>query len=104
MDNKYITEGSKVYLPVRVPGALLGLGDVHGAMGDGEITFIGLEICAEVTVKVAIEKGTAPNRPLIETPTHWITTGDHLDLGEQRGNFLILACRCLQFLCRGISR
>ena len=41
MDNKYITEGSKVYLPVRVPGALLGLGDVHGAMGDGEITFTG---------------------------------------------------------------
>ena len=82
MDNKYLTEKSRVYLPVYVPGALWSLGDVHGAMGDGEITFIGLEICAEVTVRVDVQKNTAPKRPLIETATHWITTGDHLDLGQ----------------------
>lgn len=82
MDNKYLTANSRIHLPVSVPGALWSLGDVHGAMGDGEITFIGLEICAEVTVKVDIQKNAAPNRPLIETPTHWITTGDHLDLGQ----------------------
>lgn len=82
MDNKYLMEGSRIYLPVYVPGALWSLGDVHGAMGDGEITFIGLEICAEVTVRVDIEKKTAPKRPLIETPSHWITTGEHLDLGQ----------------------
>lgn len=82
MDNKYLTEGSRIYLPVYVPGALWSLGDVHGAMGDGEITFIGLEICAEVTVKVDIQKAGALTRPLIETPTHWITTGEHLDLGQ----------------------
>ncbi len=82
MDNKYLMEGSRIYLPVYVPGALWSLGDVHGAMGDGEITFIGLEICAEVTVRVSIEKNTAPKRPLIETPSHWITTGEHLNLGQ----------------------
>ena len=82
MDNKYITAGSKVYLPVRVPGALLGLGDVHGAMGDGEITFIGLEICAEVTVKVNLLKGAGRSRPLIETPECWVTTGDHEDMAQ----------------------
>ena len=82
MDNKYLTEGSRIYLPIYVPGALWSLGDVHGAMGDGEITFIGLEICAEVTVKVDLQKNAAPTRPLIETPTHWITTGEHLDLGQ----------------------
>jgi amidase len=82
MDNKYLMEGSRIHLPVYVPGALWSLGDVHGAMGDGEITFIGLEICAEVTVRVDIEKNTAPKRPLIETPSHWITTGEHLDLGQ----------------------
>ena len=52
MDNRYVTTGATVYLPVAVPGALLGLGDVHASMGDGEITSIGLEICAEVTVRV----------------------------------------------------
>jgi len=82
MDNKYLTEKSRVYLPVYVPGALWSLGDVHGAMGDGEITFIGLEICAEVTVRVDVQKNAAPKRPLIDTATHWITTGDHLDLGQ----------------------
>jgi amidase len=51
-------------------------------MGDGEITFIGLEICAEVTVKIDLQKNVAPRRPLIETPTHWITTGDHLNLDQ----------------------
>ena len=38
MDNRYITTGNRVYLPVQVvDGALFGLGDVHGAMGDGEM-------------------------------------------------------------------
>ncbi len=82
MDNKYITEGSKVYLPVRVPGALLGLGDVHGAMGDGEITFIGLEIGAEVAVRVDLIKGTRLRRPRVETPEYWVTTGDHEDMAQ----------------------
>ncbi len=82
MDNKYLTEGSTVYLPVFQPGALWGLGDVHGAMGDGEITFIGLEICAEVTVQVELIKGGHRRRPLIETAAAWVTTGDHDDLGQ----------------------
>ena len=82
MDNRYITTGSKVFLPVLVAGALLGLGDVHAAMGDGEITFIGLEICAEVTVRIDLIKGAAPNRPVIETPEAWVTTGDHDDLAQ----------------------
>lgn len=76
MDNKHIGPGATVYLPVVVPGAGLGLGDVHGAMGDGEITFIGLEIQAVVTVRVELHKGAGIQRPLIETANHWVTTGD----------------------------
>lgn len=82
MDNRYIAPGNKVYLPVQVPGALLGIGDVHGAMGDGEITFIGLEICAEVTARVDLLKGHPLRRPLVETPEYWITTGDHPDTAQ----------------------
>ena len=76
MDNKHVGPGARVHLPVAVPGALLGLGDVHAAMGDGEITFIGLEICAEVTVRVQLARGARTKRPLIETADHWITTGE----------------------------
>jgi len=80
MDNKHIAPGSTVFLPVAIPGAGLGIGDVHGAMGDGEITFIGLEIQAEVTVRVELLKGAGFQRPLIETPHHWVTTGDGASL------------------------
>ena len=76
MDNKHVGAGARVHLPVAVPGALLGLGDVHAAMGDGEITFIGLEICAEVTVRVELVRGAGTRRPLVETADHWITTGE----------------------------
>ena len=82
MDNKYVTTGSRIYLPVSVPGAGLALGDVHGAMGDGEITFIGLEICAAVTVRVELCKGDSLRRHIIETDEYWITTGDHTDLAS----------------------
>ena len=34
LDNKLITKGTRMYFPVRVPGALLQMGDVHAAMGD----------------------------------------------------------------------
>jgi len=82
IDNRYVTTGSKIYLPVHVEGAQFGLGDVHGAMGDGEITYIGLEICAEVTVRIHLLKGVGNHRPLIETPQLWVTTGEHLDLAQ----------------------
>ena len=82
MDNLYVTTGATVHLPVAVPGALLGIGDVHASMGDGEITMVGLEICAEVTVKVGLLKGAPVSRPWIETPDLWITTGDASDPAE----------------------
>lgn len=67
MDTKLIGEGSVLYLPVAVEGALFGLGDVHAVMGDGEVGGTGLEIPAEVTVTLDIIKGGAPTFPLVET-------------------------------------
>ncbi|MDO4594396.1 MAG: acetamidase/formamidase family protein, partial [Tissierellia bacterium] len=43
MDCKMIKEGSKLFLPVNVDGALLAMGDLHAAMGDGEIGGCGIE-------------------------------------------------------------
>jgi amidase len=79
MDNRYITTGATVYLPVNVPGALLGIGDIHASMGDSEITMVGLEICAEVTVRIGLFKGVACTRPWLESTEDWVTTGDDLD-------------------------
>lgn len=56
MDCKEIKEGTTLLLPVNVPGALLALGDLHAAMGDGEIGVSGVEVAGEVTVTVQIIK------------------------------------------------
>ncbi|MBM3238747.1 acetamidase [Candidatus Poribacteria bacterium] len=80
MDNNEVKAGAKIHLPVFVPGALLGIGDVHASMGDGEISMVGFETCAEVTVKIELLKGETITRPWIETADgRWVTTGDDLD-------------------------
>ncbi|KFM98650.1 acetamidase [Bacillus clarus] len=56
MDCKEMKEGTTLLLPVNVPGALLALGDLHAAMGDGEIGVSGVEVAGEVTVTVNVIK------------------------------------------------
>lgn len=50
MDSVKVAEGATIYLPVFHDGALFAVGDVHAAMGDGEVSISGVEIDAEVTV------------------------------------------------------
>ena len=54
VDCKEMTEGNKLVLPVNVEGALFGLGDVHAAQGDGEISCVALEVSAEVAVRIDV--------------------------------------------------
>lgn len=54
MDCTRITIGSTVFLPVFVEGALLAAGDLHAAMGDGEVGVSGLEVSGEVTLRVSV--------------------------------------------------
>jgi amidase len=75
MDFNAAAVGTTVHLPVHVPGALLAIGDLHAAMGDGEVSGTGIEIAGEVTVRVEVVKGAAPARPWLETDDAWITTG-----------------------------
>lgn len=71
MDCKQIRKGSMIYFPVQTPGALLGLGDLHAVMGDGEICGTGLEISGEVDVRVTILKDQSLNWPVLETEDKW---------------------------------
>jgi amidase len=75
MDFNANTVGTTVYLPVRVPGGLLGIGDLHASMGDGEVSGTGVEIRGATIARVDLVKGAAPNRPWMETATDWIATG-----------------------------
>ena len=51
LDIRRLVAGSTLLLPVHVPGALLSLGDVHFAQGDGEVCGTGIEIEAAVRVR-----------------------------------------------------
>ncbi|CAB60014.1 putative formamidase [Schizosaccharomyces pombe] len=56
-DIKNLSRGSKVFLPVHVPGAKLSIGDLHFSQGDGEISFCGaIEMAGSITIKCKILK------------------------------------------------
>ena len=65
MDTKLITEGVTLYFPVFAKGALFALGDLHAAMGDGEIGVSGIEIPGKVTVTLTVIKGHSLKNPLL---------------------------------------
>ena len=99
MDNRYIGAGATVYMPVQIPGGLLCLGDVHATMGDGEITMVGLEISALVTIRVDLVRDPV-SRPWIETPDRWVTTGDDMD---PAGALRIAAAEMVRLLQRKLN-
>ncbi|MEG6566504.1 acetamidase/formamidase family protein [Thermoanaerobacterium saccharolyticum] len=67
MDTTLIGEGSKLYLPVFVDGALFALGDLHAVMGDGEIGVSGVEVSGAVTVGLKVLKNLKLNNPIVKT-------------------------------------
>ena len=48
--------GHTLYLPVRIPGGMVSLGDVHACMGDSEITGVAMETAADVHLRVDLVK------------------------------------------------
>jgi amidase len=81
MDTKLITEGASVLLPVFADGALFGTGDVHAAMGDGEVGVTGIEIDANLTLHFEVLKGLTLNNPMIEKDEiiSCIASGENLE-------------------------
>ncbi|MBU4278686.1 MAG: acetamidase/formamidase family protein [Proteobacteria bacterium] len=63
-----LAQGHKLLLPVLVPGGNLSLGDVHAAMGEGEVSGSGVEIDAEVTLTIDLLPDTALEGPVILAP------------------------------------
>ena len=85
LDNKELTEGTTLFLPVFNEGALFSAGDGHGVQGDGEVCINALEICLDGHFRLTLEKGGGAKDPLLrfpraETATHFITMGMNEDL------------------------
>ncbi len=64
MDILDVTTGATLYLPVRVEGALLHVGDAHAVQGEGELSGAAVEMPSATTLKVDVLK----NRPPIVWP------------------------------------
>ncbi len=80
LDNKELTAGSRLFLPVHVPGALVWFGDGHAAQGNGEVNLTALETALEGTVRLFVRKGPRLRWPRAETASTYITMGLDEDL------------------------
>lgn len=69
LDCRYLTEGTKLFLPVSVPGALFSCGDGHAAQGDGEVCGTAIETSMKATLRFRVHR-----RPYVTSP-HYDTSG-----------------------------
>ena len=63
MDTKHLTKGTRLFLPVEVPGALYSMGDGHAAQGDGEVCGTALETPMRATVRLTVRKDIQVQEP-----------------------------------------
>jgi acetamidase/formamidase len=83
LDIREMGEGSTLYVPVFVKGALIWSGDSHAGQGNGEINLTAIETAyKELNMTVEVVKGRPLEWPRIETPTDWITIGLDQDLNK----------------------
>jgi len=72
LDDHWHGRGARIFLPVRQPGGMFAVGDMHASMGDGEICFTGVEIGGEVDVRFELLKGKQATWPVTELHDRWV--------------------------------
>jgi acetamidase/formamidase len=80
LDNKELTAGSTLFIPVFVPGALFEVGDGHAAQGDGEVNQTAIETSLRGRLRLTVRKDLSLTWPRAETPTHYIAMATDPDL------------------------
>lgn len=67
MDTLLIGAGSRVFLPTFFDGGMVYFGDVHAAMGDGEVFLSGVEIAGRIQARITVAPDWSLPTPLVET-------------------------------------
>jgi len=80
LDNKELVEGTSLFIPVHIRGALLELGDGHAAQGNGEVDITAIETSLIGKLQLILHKGQHLRWPRAETSSHIITMGCDRDL------------------------
>jgi acetamidase/formamidase len=68
IDNRHLTSGSTLWVPVHLPGALFSCGDPHAAQGDGEVSVTALEAPLSGTMRLTLHK-KAISTPRFRVPS-----------------------------------
>jgi len=103
LDNRNLGEGSTLYIPVHVKGALFQVGDGHAGQGDGEVDITAMETPLIGTFRFVVRKDMHLTWPRAETATHYFVMGTNEDLTVATQ---IAVREMLDFLVttRGLSR
>jgi acetamidase/formamidase len=80
MDNRHLTQGSTLYLPVWCEGALFSCGDPHAMQGDGEVCVTALECPMKATLRFTLSEQSIPS-PQFRVPEGHVD----VDTGEYHG-------------------
>lgn len=76
MDDPDMTEGSVIYFPVFVEGALFSIGDAHATQGAGEVCGTAIEAPMNIVYEVEVVKGGRQiEEPQYETQETYAVTG-----------------------------
>ncbi len=75
IDNRELQTGSRIFLPIFVPGGLFSIGDGHSAQGDGEVNVTAIETSMNGRIVLKLRKDLQLSTPIAETPTDIITMG-----------------------------
>ena len=85
MDARDIAEGTELYLPIEVDGAIFSVGDTHAAQGDGEVCGTAIESPIDVALKFELVKDARLRSPRYVTPgpvsRHFDTKGYEVTTG-----------------------
>lgn len=76
MDDPHMVEGTTVYFPVFVEGALFSIGDAHAVQGMGEVSGTAVESPMRFVFELKLLKGQKPyvNEPQYETEDYYAVT------------------------------
>jgi acetamidase/formamidase len=92
IDCRDFAPGAVVFFKARVDGALLGAGDVHLAMGDGEVEGQGIESAADVTLSVRAFTGAGIENPWL------VRRGEIMAIGFDENLSQAIRCAYEQFV------
>ena len=80
IDCRLLVAGTTLFLPIPVDGALLSVGDGHGAQGDGEVSGTAIE-CPLERAQLTLDVSDLDLRmPVARTPDAWLAFGFDEDL------------------------